>query len=123
MTDAQWDDLMIPISLAFFTWNSAAGRVMAFYPGPAGAAESSLRLGAWQEIAEANPELLLMEPDVEALLVNRTGSVRDYLIVPIDECYRLIGSIRLHWRGLSGGALVWGEIAKQFADLRRRDQP
>ncbi len=57
MTDAQWDDLMIPISLAFFSYCSPAGRVMAFYPGPAGAAESTMGLDTWREIEEANPEL------------------------------------------------------------------
>jgi len=61
-----------------------------------------------------------MRPDVEALLVNRVGSTREYFVVPIDECYRLVGLIRIHWRGLSGGALVWGEIARFFDDLRRK---
>ena len=58
--------------------------------------------------------LLSMQPDVEALLVNRVGSAREYFLVPIDECYKLVGLIRIHWRGLSGGSLVWGEIAEFF---------
>ena len=120
ISDLQWDDLLIPISLAFFTYSSAAGRVVALYPGPAGASESSLRLDAWDEIAAANPELLKLRPDVEALLVNRVGAAREYFIVPIDECYKLVGIIRTRWSGLSGGAAVWGEIAKFFDGLRRR---
>ena len=32
------------------------------------------------------------------------------IIVPIDQCYRLSGLIRLHWRGLSGGSEVWEEV-------------
>lgn len=120
ITDAQWDDLAIPISLAFFSYSTPAQKVVALYPGPAGAAESSLRLDAWEEIAAANPEVRELEPDVEALLVNRVGSARDYFLVPIDECYRLVGLIRLHWRGLSGGAVVWGEIGQFFDGLRRR---
>jgi uncharacterized protein DUF5947 len=123
ISDAQWDDLLIPISLAFFTHSSAAGRVMALYPGPAGASESSLRLDAWEEIAAANPELLKMQPDVEALLVNRVGAAREYFLVPIDECYKLVGLIRLRWSGLSGGAAVWGEIAKFFDGLRKKGSP
>ena len=111
---------MIPISLAFFSYSTPADRVVALYPGPAGAAESSLRLDSWEEIAEANPELERMQPDVEALLVNRVGATREYFLVPIDECYRLVGLIRMHWRGLSGGALVWGEIERFFDDLRRQ---
>ena len=122
ITDAQWDDLMIPISLAFFSFQTPANRVIALYPGPAGAAESSLRLAAWEDIARTNHELLSMQPDVEALLVNRVGLAREYFIVPIDECYKLVGLIRLHWRGLSGGALVWGEIERFFAGLRIRGQ-
>lgn len=120
LSDMQWDELMIPISLAFFSDITPAGRVVALYPGPAGAAESALRLESWREIADANPELQCLQPDVEALLVNRVGAARDYLIAPIDECYRLVGLIRMHWRGLSGGAIVWGEIGQFFDDLRRK---
>jgi hypothetical protein len=123
ISDAQWDGLMIPISLAFFSFQTPVNRIVALYPGPAGAAESSLRLETWQEIAEANIHLREMQPDVEALLVNRVGQARDYFIVPIDECYKLVGLIRLHWRGLSGGALVWGEIGRFFEDLNRRACP
>jgi Family of unknown function (DUF5947) len=120
ITDAQWDDLMLPISLAFFSYCTPAGRVVAFYPGPAGAAESTMGLDAWSELSESNPELLSMRPDVEALLVNRVGSTREYFLVPIDECYRLAGLIRTHWRGLSGGSLVWGEITAFFDALREK---
>lgn len=123
LTDAAWDDLMIPIALAFFSYSTPAGRVVALYPGPAGAAESLLRLDSWREIAEANPALHAMQPDVEALLVNRVGAAREYFIVPIDECYKLVGIIRLHWRGLSGGVEVWGHIARFFDDLRRKGVP
>lgn len=120
ITDGQWDDLMIPISLAFFSYSTPAQHVVALYPGPAGAAESLLRLETWEEIAAANPELESVQKDVEALLVNRVGAAREYFIVPIDECYKLVGLIRVHWRGLSGGAAVWGEIAKFFDELRRK---
>jgi hypothetical protein len=93
---------------------------VALYPGPAGAAESALRLESWREIADANPELQRLQPDVEALLVNRVGVARQYFVAPIDECYKLVGLIRMHWRGLSGGAVVWGEIGRFFDDLRRK---
>ena len=122
LTDAQWDSMAIPIGLAFFTHCTPAGRVLARYPGPAGAAESLLSLDVWAEIAAANPALDSMQPDVEALLVNRIGTTRDYYLAPIDQCYRLTGLIRTHWRGLGGGALVWGEIARFFADLPLRGE-
>ena len=123
MTDAEWDSLMIPINLAFFFSNSLENRVSAFYPSPAGATESLLPLSAWNQIVAANPPLNTLEPDVEALLVNRVGQVRadvpaEYYIVPIDACYRLVGLIRLHWKGFSGGTEVWQEIGAFFAKLR-----
>lgn len=121
LSDQLWNELRIPISLAFFRRSTPAGRVIAQYPGPAGAAESLLPLEAWKEIEAENAAALAgMRPDVEALLVNRVGEARDYFIVPLDECYRLVGLIRLHWRGFSGGALVWGEIAKFFESLHRK---
>jgi hypothetical protein len=121
MSDAQWDDLLIPIALAFFSYSTPARRVVALYPGPAGAAESLLKLPAWDEIVVQNRELRDMQPDVEALLVNRVGSTREYLLAPIDECYKLVGIIRLHWRGFSGGSTVWGEIASFFDALRQKE--
>ncbi len=125
MTDAEWDGLLIPINLAFFFQNSIDSRVSALYPSPAGATESLLPLEAWSSIVEANPALNQLEPDVEALLVNRVGQARgtaaaEYYIVPIDACYKLVGLIRIHWRGLSGGTEVWQEIGNFFTDLRRR---
>ena len=56
-----------------------------------------------------------LEPDVEALLVNRIGEARECYRVGIDECYKLVGLIRTHWRGLSGGQAVWDEIGRFFA--------
>ena len=125
MTDAQWDGLMIPINMAFFFQSSLDHRVIALYPSPAGATESLLALETWNNIVEGNPELASMEPDVEALLVNRMSQNRgvaqaDYFILPIDECYKLVGLIRTHWKGLSGGTEVWHEIANFFSGLRNK---
>jgi hypothetical protein len=38
----------------------------------------------------------------------------------MDDCYRLVGLIRTHWKGLSGGNEVWAEIAGFFSALRAR---
>jgi hypothetical protein len=120
MTDLQWESLMIPISLAFFYRDGAASRAIAMYPSPAGATESLLSLESWEEIAAENQVLKSMESDVEAFLVNRIVSPPEYFLVPIDECYRLTGLIRMHWCGLSGGAEVWKEIHQFFDQLRSR---
>jgi len=107
ITDAEWESLRIPIGLAFFV--RAGEGVRAFYPGPAGCTESRLPLSTG-----FLPE---MEPEVEALLVNRVGAARDHYLAPIDRCYRLAGLIRMHWRGLSGGEEVWRQIDGFFAAL------
>ncbi len=120
LTDAQWDNLRIPIQLAFFFNSTVNERIVAIYPGAAGATESLLSFESWSEIAAENPILEKMEADVEALLVNRVGNTRDYYIVPIDECYKLVGLIRTHWSGLSGGTEVWREIAEFYASLKER---
>ena len=93
------------------------------YPSPAGAMESLLPLESWKELVEANQVLEGIEPDVQALLVNRVGTAREYFIVPIDTCYELIGLIRTHWRGLSGGETVWREIREFFARLAEQSEP
>lgn len=72
--DAAWDALQIPIGLAFFFYNSVEKRVIALYPGPAGATESQLSLEAWSTLA-AHPVVADMQADVEALVLRRLGSV------------------------------------------------
>jgi hypothetical protein len=123
MSDARWEDLHLPINLAFFVSSSTAGRVQAFFPSPAGATESLLPLEAWDALAADNPGLRELEPDIEALLVNRIGPARDSYRVSIDECYKLVGLIRTHWRGLSGGTEAWDAIGHYFAALNERSRP
>jgi hypothetical protein len=120
ITDAQWDALMIPIDMAFFFYSTQSGKVVAIYPSPAGPIESLLDLNCWNEIEEENPALKEMDRDVEALLVNRVGGAREFYVVPMDVCYRLVGLIRARWRGIGGGSEVREEIGRLFADLKDR---
>jgi hypothetical protein len=120
LPDELWARLAIPVELAFIFRSTTADRMVAFYPSPVGATESLLELDTWEEIAAANPVLGTMEPDVEALLVNHARGAREHWLVPVDECYRLVGLIRTHWRGLGGGLEVWSEIASFFDSMRRR---
>ncbi len=123
LTDTAWQALGLPINLAFFLHSSAAGRVVALYPSPAGATEAPVPPEGWQMLVEDNPVLRDFEPDVEALLVNRVGEARECYRAGIDACYRLVGLLRTHWRGLSGGTQVWDEIGRFFADLKGRSLP
>jgi hypothetical protein len=120
ISDAEWAGLQVPIGLAFFVFNTPLGRVQAMYPGPAGATESQLLLSSWNSIAGRDPALQCMEPDVEALLVNRVGAAREYYLAPIDRCYELVGILRTHWHGLSGGDPAWQEIGRFFARLKEQ---
>jgi hypothetical protein len=125
LTVAQWEGLMVPIEMAFFFKSTPHGKMIALYPSPGGATESLLPLDAWEDIEQANPVLKEIESDVTALLVNRVGFARgmapaEYYLAPIDECYKLVGLIRTHWRGLSGGTEVWREIGSFFAALKEK---
>ncbi len=94
--------------------------MVAFYPSPAGATESELDLDAWDRLREVNPILGGLEPDGEALIVNRMADPPVYAIAPIDECYRLVGMIKVAWEGISGGEAVEDAIARFFEELRER---
>lgn len=117
-TDAQWDVMTLPINLAFFL-RQPDGKTAAMYPSPAGVMESLIALPAWSALFDGQPTISAIEPEVEALLVNRIGDQAAYFIVPIDACYRLVGLIRTKWHGLSGGQDVWNAIAEFFAQLDR----
>ncbi len=116
MTDAEWDSLRVPVGICFVT----GARV--FYPGAMGPAEAVLDPSTWEALVARYSVLAGIEPDLEALLVNRARGSRDYFIAPIDTCFNLVGLIRTRWRGLSGGNEVWIEIARFFEALRRRSR-
>jgi len=125
LTDAEWNGLRVPINMVFFFKNSVEDRVIAMYPSPAGPTESLLELESWNDIVARNPVLSGMEADVEGLLINRLGysrgySAPEYYLLPIDECYKLVGLIRMHWKGLSGGTEVWQELGEFFRSVKAR---
>ena len=120
LDDVAWQSFEIPVDMAFFFDSSAAGRVVAFYPSPLGATESLLDLDAWQDVLAANPVLAELEPDVEALLVNRARGRREHWLLPVDRCYEVVGLVRTHWKGFGGGEEVWSELNAFFERLRGR---
>jgi len=138
LTDADWNELQIPVAMAFFFYNSALDRVVAGYPSPGGATECELDLAAWDRLAAAYPLLGTLAPDVEAVFVNRAEADRvspggrrppqsnpeyEAFLIPVDECYSLVGELRMKWQGFDGGAEARDALATFLAGLRRRAVP
>lgn len=123
LTRPQWEEMQIPVGMAFFFHNSHLDRTVAFYPSPAGATESELPLEEWQRLVGSHSSLGEMASDVEALLVRDLGGELACYIVPIDRCYELVGYLRLHWRGFDGGTEARHAIASFFDDVHRRSRP
>lgn len=121
-----WDSLELPVGTAFLFVNSALERVVAFYPGPAGATESELSLAAWEGVVAAAPALATLKPDVEALLVHsdpRSSQQVEAFLVPIDVCYELVGHLRMLWRGFDGGQDVRRRLEEFFTTVRAKSRP
>jgi hypothetical protein len=128
LEQSDWDDLQIPVGLAFLFKNTVQDRVVAFYPSPAGATESELSMAAWDRVLAANPALGLLLPDVEALLVRGgrdpgdTGGFTCH-VVPIDACYELVGRMRMTWRGFDGGQEARAALDEFFEMVEHRSRP
>ena len=148
LANADWNELQIPVAMAFFFFNSALGRVVAGYPSPGGVTECELDLAAWDRLAATYPLLGEMAPDTEAIFVHgvtpggatppvtppilggnlspQTPSAPpdkggyEVFLIPIDMCYSLVGELRLYWQGFDGGAEAREALARFLAGLRRR---
>jgi hypothetical protein len=118
MPEDVWGDFRIPIGLAFFMYSSVTECVVALYPSPAGATESELHFESWNRLSSLNPVLERLEPDGEALIVNRMSEPHAYAIAPIDRCYMLVGLIKSSWEGISGGSGVEEAVGRFFDELR-----
>jgi hypothetical protein len=121
LDDADWNELQIPVAMAFFFVNSVLGRVVAGYPSPGGVTECELDLAAWDRLVATYPLLGALTPDVEAIFVNRAEQrATEVFLIPIDECYALVGQLRLRWQGFDGGAEARAALAAFLDGLRRR---
>lgn len=121
MSPAEWDQLEIPVGLAFFLRSAREDAELAgFYPSPAGVTECQLDLRRWAELVASYPLLGAPAPDVEAALISRSDSGVEYFLVPIDACYELAGRMRLYWRGFDGGTQARESIAAFLDGVRAR---
>ena len=124
----RWEELQIPVGLAFFFRNSSLGRTAAFYPGPAGATESELDLAAWNDIRAADPRVDMLADDTEALLVRVPDGDADDArepechLLPIDACYEFVGRLRMLWRGFDGGQDVRNYMDDFFRAVDERSR-
>ncbi|MCW3064268.1 MAG: hypothetical protein JWN32_1440 [Solirubrobacterales bacterium] len=118
LSDELWAAFQIPVGLAFFMRSSVSGEVVGLYPSPAGATECELDLDAWHRLLAANPVLEDLDPDAEALIVNRMADPPVHAIAPLDDCYRLVGIVKATWEGITGGAEMEAAVARYFDGLR-----
>ncbi|MFE9955136.1 DUF5947 family protein [Micromonospora sp. NPDC005299] len=122
LTGLSADELGVPVGLVFFV-KQRDGRVLGHYPSPLGTTESEIDAGAWRAVEARTPALAELKPRVEAFLV-WTGTLHggggQQWVVPVDDCFRLVALIRQNWTGMSGGSVVWRQIAGFFDDLGRR---
>ncbi|WP_181770692.1 DUF5947 family protein [Amycolatopsis pittospori] len=116
VTRADWEGLGIPVGVAFLV--RGAEGTEAFYPSPAGATECLLNLDAWAGLTAAHPLLAAAESEVEAILIHRTDDRIETYLVPIDVCYRLVGTVRRYWKGFDGGQEAHEHIDAFFGDIR-----
>lgn len=123
LSDGDWAALDVPVRLAFVFVNSTLGQPVALYPSPAGPAESQLPPQAWEKLLARHPYTAALPPDVMALLVHRGPAGPEAYGVPIDDCYRLVGLVRMLWRGFDGGEQAWTAIDGWLADVRDRAVP
>jgi len=122
LDNAQWEQIQIPVSMAFFFFNSSMDAFVAFYPSPAGATESLLDLDAWRQVMEANPSFEGLLPDVEALLLRQDEDRFECYLVPIDACYGFVGRLRMLWHGFDGGHEVREFVDEFFERIKARSK-
>lgn len=115
-----WMSLSIPVDLAFLFYSTPSAKPLAVYPSPAGPVFAPLGVEAWTRITAALGEAVPILADVQALLIRRTPGASDAIVVPIDRAFELVGRLRLHWKGISGGSEVQEEIHRFFQSLDER---
>ena len=121
----QYDELEIPVGLAFLFNSSVLNRTVAFYPGPAGATESELPLEAWTRVVEANPSYRCCAPMSKRCC---SGGLTGAASSPAtwSQSMRVTpwsGQLRRLWRGFDGGTEAHQAMDDFFAEIAARSRP
>jgi hypothetical protein len=111
-----WDALGLPIGMAFVIAGESGG-ASAWYPSPLGATESKIPPHVWREIVAQYSGLGDLEPEVEAIIVERLSPQTTQFFVGIDRCWALVARIRAAWQGMTGGPAVREEVTQFFREL------
>lgn len=119
VSEGVWDGLGLPVGTAFLVRRDDGG-VAAVCPSPAGATEGQPTDEGWQALLAALPELARLRPEVEGVLLHRSGGRSEAFLAPVDRCYALTGLLRAGWRGPDGGPEVRHALEGFLADLRGR---
>lgn len=103
-----------PVQVAFAFRHSPTGTVISCALGPNGIAERILPPGT-----EVCAQLFdLIEPDVEAVLCWRRPPLVEVFVVPIDQCYELVGRLRR----AQDASMLEQEIVAFFTALHARSK-
>lgn len=126
MPEEVWASLSIPVDMAFFVYSSTKEDLEVFFPSPLGPIQSELSQHSKSLLKTMNPIIKVLSHednrDALALLVNRTETSSEYFLIPIDQCYKLIGLMRKNWRGFGGGKEMHVMIAQFFQELRSKSK-
>jgi hypothetical protein len=113
-----WRTLEIPVQAAYFVYSSVSGKITAYYPSPHGSVESLIKMDAWRNLERANPVLMRLIPDVQALLVGGAGLASESWIVGINVCYRLVATVRSCWLQPDAKNAMQQSLGRFFESLR-----
>ena len=116
-TTSRWEELRIPVDMAFF-FHSSAGRARGgVLPEPDGrdrVAARARRVGrSWRRPTRCSAS---WSPTSRRCSSTARAARAQHWLVPIDECYALVGLIRTRWRGLHRRHARCGRRSAAFFD-------
>ena len=123
LSPEQWDNLQIPVSVAFFFLNSSLGQSGGLLPG-AGRRHRvrapARHLGRGHRGQPPTRERCSPTSRRSWSAARPEQGGAECYIVPIDACYELVGHLRTLWRGFDGGKEANAKLDAFFDDVRAR---